>query len=104
MMGNKKDFYRYIIIKVKSKENVCLLLSGAEKLGTKETEKAKVLNAFFTSVFTSKTGFQDSPVSEISEKVWNKENPPPVGEDQIDEKKADVNKYEFPDRSKEISD
>ncbi|GAB0175932.1 stAR-related lipid transfer protein 4 [Grus japonensis] len=40
-MDKKKGFYRYISSKVKSKENVGLLLNGAGKLVTKDTEKAK---------------------------------------------------------------
>ena len=38
---------------------------------TKEMEKDNVLNAFFSSVFISKTGFQ---ALEIRGKVWSKED------------------------------
>ncbi|OPJ78851.1 hypothetical protein AV530_000022 [Patagioenas fasciata monilis] len=83
MTGNKEDFYRHIISKVKSKENANLLLNGAGEMVTKDTGKAKVFNVFFTSIFTSKTGLQDSQASETSEKVWSKENSPPVEENQV---------------------
>lgn len=40
-----------------------ILLSGAGELVTKDMEMAKILNAFFNSVCTGKTGFQESEVS-----------------------------------------
>jgi len=65
-MGNKKVFYRYMIGKVQSKETVGLMLNGAGKMVAKDTETPKILNAFFTLVFTCKTGIQDSQASETS--------------------------------------
>lgn len=56
--GSKNGFCKYINSKRKVKENVSLLLNGARDLVTKDMEKAKVFNAFFTSVFTGKTGLQ----------------------------------------------
>lgn len=56
--GSKNGFYKYISSKRKVRENVSLLLNGAGDLVTKDMEKAKVFNAFFTSVFTGKTGLQ----------------------------------------------
>jgi len=38
-----------------------------------DVEKAEVLNDFFISVFTSKTGLQKSKASETRRKVWSKE-------------------------------
>lgn len=89
----KKGFYRYIISKVKSKENVCLPLNGAGKLVKKDT--VNVFTAFFSSVFTSKTGFQDFQAPETSEKVWSKENSPPVEEDQVRECLNKLNRHTF---------
>lgn len=56
--GNKNGFYKYISRKRKIRENVGLLLDGAGDLVTKDMEKAKVFNAFFTSVFPDKTSLQ----------------------------------------------
>lgn len=56
--GNNNGFYKYINSKRKVREIVGLLLDGAGDLVTKDMEKAKVFNAFFTSVFTGKTGLQ----------------------------------------------
>lgn len=36
-----------------------------------EMEKAKVLNAFFASVFTGKAGLQESQAPETSKKAWS---------------------------------
>lgn len=44
-------------------------------------ENAKVLDAFFTSVFTGQTGLQDFQAPETSEKVWSKEDLHLVEED-----------------------
>ena len=52
--GNKKGFY--ISIKRKTRENVGPLLNGAGPTLTEDTVKAEVLNAFFASVFSGKTG------------------------------------------------
>ena len=68
LKGNK-CFYRYISSKRKVRKNVGLLLNGAGELMTKDVEKAKILNAFLDSVFIGKTGFQESEISETSEKV-----------------------------------
>ena len=42
-----------------------LLLNRTGDLVAKVTEKAEVLSAFFTSVFTGQTDFQDSQTPEI---------------------------------------
>ncbi|KAK4811069.1 hypothetical protein QYF61_016355, partial [Mycteria americana] len=55
-------------------------------------EKAEVPNAFFASVFASKTGLQECQVPETRGKVWSKEDVPLVEEDQVPEewRKANV--------------
>lgn len=41
-------------------KNMSLLLNETEYLVTQDSEEAAVLNAFFASVFTSKSGLQQS--------------------------------------------
>lgn len=53
--SSKKDFY--ISDKVKIRGNVGPLLNETGDLAKQDNEKAKVLNACFASVFSSKTGW-----------------------------------------------
>ncbi|KAK4827789.1 hypothetical protein QYF61_021742 [Mycteria americana] len=53
--GNKKCFYKYISNKRRARENLHPLLDAGGNIVTKDEEKAEVPNAFFASVFTSKT-------------------------------------------------
>ncbi|KAK4826029.1 hypothetical protein QYF61_003850 [Mycteria americana] len=66
--------------------------------GEKGMEKAKVLNALFTSLFTGKTCFQESQGLDIRGKVWSMEDLPFVGKDQVREFKANIYKSMGPDR------
>jgi len=49
------------------------LLNGAGTLVTQDMEEAEILNAAFSSVFTSIAGLQESQALDIRGKVWSKE-------------------------------
>lgn len=57
--NNKKGFFKYITRKRKTGENIGPLLNGVGALVRTDTEKAELLNAFFTSVFTAKISPRD---------------------------------------------
>ncbi|KFV00772.1 hypothetical protein N340_04752, partial [Tauraco erythrolophus] len=53
--GNKKNFYRYVSDKKRSRENIGPLQKETGDLATRDMEKGEVLNDFFASVFTGKS-------------------------------------------------
>lgn len=53
--NKRKVFCKYIDGKMRVRENVGSLLNERGDWVTHNTENAEILNAFFTSVFTSKT-------------------------------------------------
>ncbi|GAB0207739.1 mitochondrial enolase superfamily member 1 [Grus japonensis] len=61
---NKKGFFKYISSKRTTRENVGPLLNEAGALVMEDTEKAELLNAFFTSVLTAKADPQESQTLE----------------------------------------
>lgn len=61
------------------------LLNKTGDLVTQNTVKAEILNAFFTSVVTSKTNLQESQAPETRRKVWSKEDVTLVGENRVRE-------------------
>ncbi|KFV09627.1 hypothetical protein N340_04878, partial [Tauraco erythrolophus] len=81
--GNKKNFYRYVSDKKRSRENVGPLQKEMEDLATRDMEKAEVLNYFFSSVFTGKSSSGTAQVAECKGRDWENEEPPTVGEDQV---------------------
>ncbi|GAB0208054.1 mitochondrial enolase superfamily member 1 [Grus japonensis] len=80
---NKKGFFKYISSKRNTSENVGPLLNEVGALVMEDTEKAELLNAAFVSVFTAKTGPQESQTLKVGEKVWRKEDLPLVEEDWV---------------------
>lgn len=59
LKDSKKDFFRYINSKRKTRENVGPLLNEVGVLVTEDTGKAELLNVFFESVFTAKASPQE---------------------------------------------
>ncbi|KFV15150.1 hypothetical protein N340_13388, partial [Tauraco erythrolophus] len=62
--GNKKNFYRYVSDKKRSRENVSTFRKETVDLATRDMEKAEVLNDFFASVFTGKRSSCTAQVTE----------------------------------------
>ncbi|KFV08917.1 hypothetical protein N340_13153, partial [Tauraco erythrolophus] len=81
--GNKKNFYRYVIDKKRSREDVGPLRKEMGDLATQDMEKAKVLNDFFASVFTGKSSSSTAHATEGKGRDWDNEEPPTVGEDEV---------------------
>ena len=59
------------------------LLSEGGVLVTGDAEKAEILNAFFTSIFSEKALPQLSHTLEVSERVWGMEDFPLVREETV---------------------
>ncbi|GAB0207135.1 mitochondrial enolase superfamily member 1 [Grus japonensis] len=95
----KEGFFKYISRKRTTRENVGPLLNEVGALVTEDTEKEKLLNAAFASVFTAKAGPQESQALEVGEKVLRKEDLPLVEEDRVREHlgKLDIHKSMGPD-------
>ncbi|KAK4831130.1 hypothetical protein QYF61_015433 [Mycteria americana] len=89
--GNKKDSFKYMSDKRKTRENVGPLLNEMGDLVTQDMEKAEELNAAFALVLTSQTGLQESRIPETRGKGWSKEYVPLVEEDQKGKKEDPEN-------------
>jgi len=79
--NNKKGFFKYISSKRKSRDNVGPLLNEAGVLVMEDAEKAELLNAFLASVFSAKTGPQESEALEVREEAHREDDFPLVEED-----------------------
>jgi len=78
---NRKGFFKYIGSKWKTRDNVGLLLNEVGVLVMEDTEKTKLMNAFFALVFSAKAGPWESQSLGVREKACRKEDPPLVEED-----------------------
>ncbi|KFV08192.1 hypothetical protein N340_06134, partial [Tauraco erythrolophus] len=81
--GNKKNFYRYVSDKKRSREKVGPLQKEIGDLATRDMEKAEVLNDFFASVFAGKSSSCTAQVTEGKGRDCENVEPPTVGEDQV---------------------
>lgn len=100
--GSKKELYK--CVNSKTKENVCLVLKGAEELVTQDTENTEVFNATFPPVCTSKTGLQKFKHLKTGGKVWINEDLASVKENKARAlilehfNKLDIHKFIGPDK------
>ncbi|XP_054045493.1 uncharacterized protein LOC128904794 [Rissa tridactyla] len=96
---NKKRFFQYINRKRKTRENIGPLMNETGALVVEDTEKAELLNAFFSLVFTDKAVPHESHTPEARGKVGREEDFPLVEEDRVRDHlaKLDIHKSMGPD-------
>ncbi|KAF1461414.1 hypothetical protein FQV21_0009482, partial [Spheniscus demersus] len=100
---NLKSFYKYINNKRRAKENLHPFLGSVGNIVTKAEEKAEVLNAFFASVFNSKTSCQlyevQGTLSPELEDRGEQDEPPIIQEETVNDllRHLDAHKSMGPD-------
>jgi len=90
---NKKSFFKYISSKWKTRDNVGLLLNTVGVLVTEDTEKAELLNAFFSSVFSAKANPQESQALEVREEACTEDDFPLVEEDFVRDRLSNLDAH-----------
>jgi len=91
--NNKKGFFNYISSKKKARDNVGPLLNEAGVLVMEHAEKAEQLNVFFASVFSIKTGPQESQALEVREEAHRENDFPLVEEDCLRDHLSNLNTH-----------
>ncbi|PKU39222.1 rna-directed dna polymerase from mobile element jockey-like [Limosa lapponica baueri] len=80
---NKKNFYRYVRDKGKTREVEGPLRKETGDLATQDMDKAELLNNFFSSVFTGKGSNHTAQVTEGKNRGSENEELPTVQEDRV---------------------
>jgi len=91
--NNKKGFFSYISSKRKARGNVGPWLNDVGVLVTDNVEKAELLNAFFASVFSAKTGPWESQAPDVREEAHREDDFPLVEEDCVRDRLSYLNAH-----------
>ena len=86
----KKGSFNYISSKRKARDNVGPLLNEAGVLVTEDAENVELLNAFFASVFSAKTGPQECQAPEVREEAYKEDDFPLVEESSVRDLLSDL--------------
>ena len=90
---DKKVFFKYVNSKRKTRDNVGPLLNEGGVLVMGDAEKVEILNAFFASVFASRTPPWDSSTLVGGERGWEMEGSPMVDPRVVGERLSRLNAH-----------